>query len=159
MRRGTSASRRLTCLAQVRERGSERRRAVPPSARPPPRFAGTYRSLWETYYRDVNAIIFVVDSTDKIRMCVAKDELDSMLAHRDIAGSRIPILFYANKMDLPTAMEPTDVMSMLGLAAISDMPWHIQVRRLVMLALAPAAPADPTATLSPAWHHRRQAML
>lgn len=33
---------------------------------------GRYRSLWEKYYTDVQAIIFVVDSTDRIRMCVAK---------------------------------------------------------------------------------------
>jgi len=46
--------------------------------------AGTYRSLWETYYRDSNAVIWVVDSSDKIRMCIAKDELDAMLAHADI---------------------------------------------------------------------------
>lgn len=33
---------------------------------------GRYRNLWEKYYRDVQAIIFVVDSTDRIRMCVAQ---------------------------------------------------------------------------------------
>jgi GTPase SAR1 family protein len=33
---------------------------------------GRYRSLWEKYFREANAIIFVVDSSDKIRMCVAK---------------------------------------------------------------------------------------
>ena len=31
-----------------------------------------YRSLWENYYPDVQAVIFVLDSTDKIRLCVAK---------------------------------------------------------------------------------------
>lgn len=88
--------------------------------------AGSYRSLWETYYKDVGAIIFVIDSTDKIRMCVARDELDSMLKHSDVAGHRVPILFYANKMDLPAAMEPSDVMLNLGLEHISDKPWHIE---------------------------------
>lgn len=33
---------------------------------------GRYRNLWEKYYSDVQAIIFVVDSTDRIRMCVAQ---------------------------------------------------------------------------------------
>ena len=36
------------------------------------RVQGRYRNLWEKYYRDVQAIIFVVDSTDRIRMCVAQ---------------------------------------------------------------------------------------
>ena len=38
-----------------------------------------YRTLWAQYYRDVQAIIFVIDSTDKIRMCVAKEELEQLL--------------------------------------------------------------------------------
>jgi 50S ribosomal subunit-associated GTPase HflX len=89
--------------------------------------AGTYRSLWETYYKGVDAVIFVVDSTDKIRMCVAKDELDAMLAHPDVKkASSCPILFFANKMDLPRAMEPSDIMAMLQLQRIGDQAWHIQ---------------------------------
>merc|ERR1719482_243120 len=45
---------------------------------------GRYRNLWEHYYKDVGGIIFVIDSTDKIRMCVAKDELETMLAHEHL---------------------------------------------------------------------------
>lgn len=32
--------------------------------------AGRYRNLWEKYYRDAQGIIYVIDSADKIRMCV-----------------------------------------------------------------------------------------
>jgi ADP-ribosylation factor-like protein 6 len=42
---------------------------------------GRYRNLWEHYYKEVGGIIFCIDSTDKLRMCVAKDELESLLAH------------------------------------------------------------------------------
>lgn len=28
--------------------------------------------MWEKFYADVNAIIFVIDSTDKLRMAMAK---------------------------------------------------------------------------------------
>ena len=59
---------------------------------------GRYRNLWETYYADVEAIIFVLDSTDKVRMCVAKDELDQLLNHADIKASLCPMLFFANKV-------------------------------------------------------------
>lgn len=59
---------------------------------------GRYRSLWEHYYADVQAIIFVLDSTDKIRMCVAKEELDQLLGHEAIKTTRAPILFFANKV-------------------------------------------------------------
>ena len=67
---------------------------------------GRYRNLWEHYYPECAGIIFCVDSTDKIRMCVAKDELESMLAEKNIKERSVPILFFANKMDLPTAESP-----------------------------------------------------
>ncbi|OQS04081.1 endothelin-converting enzyme 1, metalloprotease family M13 [Thraustotheca clavata] len=57
-----------------------------------------YRSLWENYYQDVQAIIFVMDSTDSIRMCVVKDELEQIIQHKDLASKKIPILFFANKV-------------------------------------------------------------
>ena len=44
------------------------------------------------------AVIFVLDSTDKIRMCVAKDELEQMLNHEDLIRKPIPILLFANKV-------------------------------------------------------------
>ena len=35
---------------------------------------------------DVNAIIFVVDSTDRIRMCVAKEELEEVLRNNEVSN-------------------------------------------------------------------------
>lgn len=40
---------------------------------------GRYRNLWEHYYKECQGIVFVVDSSDKLRMVVAKDELDMLL--------------------------------------------------------------------------------
>ena len=34
--------------------------------------ANKYRSLWEKYYKDAQAIVFVIDTSDKFRMCVVK---------------------------------------------------------------------------------------
>lgn len=42
---------------------------------------GRYRNLWEKYYSGAEAIIFVIDSSDKIRLAVAKDELHNLLQH------------------------------------------------------------------------------
>ena len=41
-------------------------------------------ALWETLLsrRDVEAIMFVIDSSDKLRLSVAKDELDELLKHQ-----------------------------------------------------------------------------
>ncbi|DAZ97649.1 TPA: hypothetical protein N0F65_003967 [Lagenidium giganteum] len=84
-----------------------------------------YRSLWENYYSDVQAIIFVLDSTDTIRMCVAKDELEQLVEHKDLAGKKIPILFFANKMDLANAMTPVECMEQLELEKLPGKSWHI----------------------------------
>ncbi|XP_032267540.1 ADP-ribosylation factor-like protein 6 [Phoca vitulina] len=50
---------------------------------------GRYRNLWEHYYKEGQAIIFVIDSSDRLRMVVAKEELDTLLNHPDIKHRRI----------------------------------------------------------------------
>ncbi|XP_042282440.1 ADP-ribosylation factor-like protein 6 isoform X1 [Thunnus albacares] len=84
-----------------------------------------YRNLWEHYYKESHAIIFVIDSGDKLRMVVAKEELDTLLKHEDISSKKIPVLFFANKMDLQDAMSTVKVSQMLSLENIKDKPWHI----------------------------------
>ncbi|XP_052779201.1 ADP-ribosylation factor-like protein 6 [Mya arenaria] len=86
---------------------------------------GRYRTLWEQYYRDCQGIIFVIDSSDKIRMVVAKDELDSLMKHGELAHKRVPILFFANKSDLRDAVSSVKVSTLMKLEEIRDKPWHI----------------------------------
>ncbi|CAM4486656.1 unnamed protein product [Leuciscus chuanchicus] len=86
---------------------------------------GRYRNLWEHYYKEGQAIIFVIDSGDKLRMVVAKEELDTLLNHPDIKHRRIPVLFFANKMDLRDALSAVKVSQLLCLENIKDKPWHI----------------------------------
>ncbi|KAF5923894.1 hypothetical protein HPG69_010322 [Diceros bicornis minor] len=86
---------------------------------------GRYRNLWEHYYKEGQAIIFVIDSSDRLRMVVAKEELDTLLNHPDIKHRRIPILFFANKMDLRDAVTSVKVSQLLCLENIKDKPWHI----------------------------------
>jgi len=85
---------------------------------------GRYRNLWEHYYKECGGIIFTIDSTDKIRMCVAKDELESLLKHDDLPPD-VPILFFANKMDRPDALSAVDCVQSLELDKITDKAWHI----------------------------------
>ena len=44
--------------------------------------AGRYRSLWEHYYSECHAVIFVIDTNDRDRICVVKDEIDGLLNHK-----------------------------------------------------------------------------
>lgn len=85
--------------------------------------AGRYRTLWEQYYKDAQAVVFVIDSSDKLRLVVAKNEMDLMLANPSLG--KVPIIFFANKNDLPTALNPSEIAQALKLEDIKDRPWQI----------------------------------
>jgi ADP-ribosylation factor-like protein 6 len=86
---------------------------------------GRYRNLWEHYYKEADAIIFVIDSSDRIRIVVAREELSALLSHPDIKKRNLPILFYANKMDMRDSLSAMKVSSELDLDVITDKKWHI----------------------------------
>ncbi|KAI9341672.1 ADP-ribosylation factor family-domain-containing protein [Obelidium mucronatum] len=86
---------------------------------------GKYRDLWEYYFPDVEAIVFVIDATDKLRACVARDELEMMLHNKVLKDRKIPILFFANKMDIEGGMTPSECSGALGLEEIKDRNWTI----------------------------------
>lgn len=103
---------------------------------------GRYRDLWEHYYKDCHGIIFVIDSSDRLRLVVVKEELDLLLQHPDVSPKKIPILFFANKMDCKEALSSVKIaaalgkrqhcnlvrlsnMHRVGLDKIMDKPWHI----------------------------------
>jgi GTPase SAR1 family protein len=95
-----------------------------------------YRTLWEQYYGGVQAVIFVLDSTDRIRMCVAKDELDMLLKHPDVRDSNTPFLFVRGPA----------VWRARAVARVARRPAH---PRLLSSPLA-LLPSSPTKWTSPA---------
>lgn len=92
---------------------------------------GRYRNLWEHYYKDCHGIIFVIDSGDRLRLVVVKEELDLMLQHPAICTKRLPILFFANKMDCKESLTTVKIAAALGLDKIMDKPWHISASNAV----------------------------
>lgn len=52
-----------------------------------------------------------------------KDELDQLLAHKDL--SKVPLLFFSNKMDIPHSLTAPDVALALRLEDIKDRPVNI----------------------------------
>lgn len=44
----------------------------------------------------------------------------------NISGRKIPILFLANKMDLPDSLTTVKLVAGLGLERIQNKPWHIR---------------------------------
>ena len=69
------------------------------------------RSIWERYYNSADAVVFVVDSTDRIRLNEAKREVEGVIQH-DVL-QRVPIIIFANKQDLPQPMSANEVLSNL----------------------------------------------
>ncbi|RVE58398.1 hypothetical protein OJAV_G00208710 [Oryzias javanicus] len=49
------------------------------------------RSSWNTYYTNTEFVIVVVDSTDRERISVTKEELYRMLAHEDLRKAGPPV--------------------------------------------------------------------
>lgn len=66
----------------------------------------------------------VVDSTDRQRIGVSKEELFRLLSHEDLGHA--VILVFANKQDLQDAMTPAEISEALSLHLIKDHDWHIQ---------------------------------
>ncbi len=56
------------------------------------------RSLWKHYYQNTKAVIFVVDSSDKKRIGLARDELHKIISDEELKESCLLLL--ANKTDL-----------------------------------------------------------
>lgn len=75
-----------------------------------------FRSMWERYCRDVNAIIFVVDAADKEAMPVVKEELHSLLNRPSLEG--IPLLVLGNKSDLREKLSVDELIEALDLKTV-----------------------------------------
>lgn len=58
-------------------------------------------------------------------MNVASCPEGSLCSCLDIKHRRLPILFFANKMDLRDAVSSVKVSQLLSLENIKDKPWHI----------------------------------
>ncbi|XP_061776445.1 ADP-ribosylation factor 1-like [Nerophis ophidion] len=82
------------------------------------------RPLWRHYFQNTQGLIFVVDSNDRERCNEAREELMRMLAEDELRNALL--LVFANKIDLPNALTPTEVTEALGLHTLRDRRWFIQ---------------------------------
>lgn len=91
--------------------------------------AKKFRDLWATYFGSIDGIVFVIDSADPLRLCIVKDELDAILEHADVSSRpSIPLLVFANKMDLKAAKTPSQLIQMLELhdpVKLKNRPFNI----------------------------------
>ena len=81
------------------------------------------RPYWRCYYANTDAVIYVVDSQDKDRVGISKQELLAMLEEDELKKSILCV--FANKQDMEGAMTATEVSNALGLSALKTRTWSI----------------------------------
>jgi len=84
----------------------------------------TIRPYWRNYFDQTDALVYVIDCSDRRRMDETGVELNSLLEEEQLSG--VPLLIFANKQDLLNAMGPDEVTEALNLHSIRDRTFHIQ---------------------------------
>mmetsp|Transcript_18999 Transcript_18999/g.44309 ORF Transcript_18999/g.44309 Transcript_18999/m.44309 type:complete len:195 (+) Transcript_18999:113-697(+) len=82
------------------------------------------RQLWQHFYDGAQGICFVVDSSDRSRLSVARKVLQEMLHTAELRNAALLVL--ANKQDMPNAMSAQEVAIGLGLHEVHGREWSIQ---------------------------------
>ncbi|CAF4422951.1 unnamed protein product [Rotaria sp. Silwood2] len=65
------------------------------------------RSSWQTYFAQTEYVILVVDSTDRERLPLTKQELFRMLQSEELRSASV--LIFANKQDIKDSMSSAEI--------------------------------------------------
>jgi len=84
----------------------------------------TIRPYWSNYFESSDALVYVIDSSDKRRLEESGKELKDLLAEDKLAN--IPLLVFANKQDLVHATPADEIAKELELETVNDREWNIQ---------------------------------
>ena len=73
---------------------------------------GQARKLWKHYYDKVDGLIFVIDSSDKERLSIVKEELMKIMIEPGL--EKVPVLIMCNKQDLEDAASEDEILKSIG---------------------------------------------
>jgi ADP-ribosylation factor-like protein 5B len=82
------------------------------------------RSVWDVYYMNTDAIVYVIDSIDDEYYEESKTQFHKMLNNPALKNATI--LIFANKQDLPGAKTVNKLIEDYGFDKIKSHIWHIQ---------------------------------
>ncbi|EXJ92315.1 ADP-ribosylation factor-like protein 2 [Capronia epimyces CBS 606.96] len=83
----------------------------------------TIRSYWRNYFEKTDALIWVVDGTDRLRIDDCKAELKGLLVEERLAGASL--LVFLNKIDVNGCMSVEEVTRALELDRILTHHWVV----------------------------------
>ncbi|GAA5895053.1 hypothetical protein JCM6882_008273 [Rhodosporidiobolus microsporus] len=75
------------------------------------------RPYWRNYFEQTDAVVWVVDSSDRARMGDCKNELHDLLKEERLVGASL--LVFANKQDIEGAMTVDEISAALDLPSLS----------------------------------------
>lgn len=81
------------------------------------------RPYWRCYYMYTQAIIYVIDSTDIQRLSATKKELIAILNEKELIDTNL--LIFANKQDVPNALNVEEISKTLNLTDMKQRNWTI----------------------------------
>nr|QXF29038.1 Arf6 [Gefionella okellyi] len=82
------------------------------------------RPLWRHYFTGTQALIFVVDSSDRVRIEEARDEFQAIVADTQMEDAIV--LVFANKQDQPGALSAAEITECLQLQKLVSRTWNVQ---------------------------------
>ncbi|KAK6121693.1 hypothetical protein DH2020_044561 [Rehmannia glutinosa] len=82
------------------------------------------RSIWEKYYEEAHAVIYVIDAACPSRFEDSKSALEKVLRHEDLQGA--PLLILANKQDLEDAVSADELAQYLDLKKLDERVYTFQ---------------------------------
>ncbi|KAL6338486.1 hypothetical protein AAG906_020580 [Vitis piasezkii] len=82
------------------------------------------RSIWEKYYEEAHAVVYVIDASCPSRFEDSKSALEKILRHEDLQGA--PLLILANKQDLGDAASSEEIARYLDLKKLDERVYMVE---------------------------------
>ena len=82
------------------------------------------RSVWDVYYMNTDAVVYVIDSQDEEFYEESKLQFHKLIKHPTLKNAAI--LIFANKQDLKDARNVSKLIQDYELDSIKDHIWHIE---------------------------------
>ncbi|KAG6988905.1 hypothetical protein G7Y79_00068g096040 [Physcia stellaris] len=83
----------------------------------------TLRSYWRNYFEKTDALIWVVDATDRLRIRDCREELAGLLLEERLMGASL--LVFSNKTDIAGCMGEEEIRRELQLDVIKTHKWTV----------------------------------